>query len=200
MNKPHTDAPAEILSAEKAALRRAMRARREAISPEEARAAGEAALPLLIRTACWRDAKVVMGYAAVRGELDVFPLMEAAWAEGKTVLFPRCESRSLSALAVSDRASLVSGMHGIPEPDGACPPVSPGAIDLVLVPGLAFDRAGGRLGQGAGYYDRFLAGTRALRVGVGYAWQVQDRVPTAPWDQPLDALLTPEEIVLRRQP
>ena len=81
---------------------------------------------------------------------------------------------------------------GIPEPDGSCPEEDPAAISLLLIPGLAFDRKGGRLGQGGGFYDRFLPETRGLRIGVCGGDGLVERVPTEPWDEGVDALLTPQ--------
>ena len=98
----------------------------------------------------------------------------------------------LAACRVTDLSRLRPGAMGIPEPDGSCPEEDPAAISLLLIPGLAFDRMGRRLGQGGGFYDRFLPGTRGLRVGVCGEAGLVERVPTEPWDEGVDALLTPQ--------
>lgn len=115
-------------------------------------------------------ARVVASYQAMGGEPHV--ALPGAFEQ----LWPRCVGDTLEFAPHAGEAA-VPGRFGIPEPDGAAEP--PGRIDAVLVPGLAFSRRGARLGQGAGFYDRALAGLdpRALRVGVCYAWQLRDDVP-----------------------
>ena len=71
-------------------------------------------------------------------------------------------------------------------------------LDLILVPGTAFDRAGGRVGQGGGYYDRFLPGTQALRMGVCHHFALQSSVPMSTHDQSMDIIITPQETVIIR--
>lgn len=177
---------------EKEALRAALRARRAALDTARRQADAEAVCARVLALPVYRHARVVMAYAAVRGELDVAGVLEDVLASGRVLAMPRCEGPGrMRAYAVENRGRLAPGTFGIQEPDGSCPAVKAGEIGLILVPGTAFDRAGNRLGQGGGYYDRFLAGTRAVRVGICHDFALLDRVPCAAHDVRMDAVLTP---------
>ena len=121
--------------------------------------------------------------------------MRAALAAGKTVAVPRVdnESRMLELHAITDPVrDVVAGYRDIPEPLPACPLVARDTIDFVLVPGVAFDRRGRRMGYGGGYYDRLLPllSPRAARVAGAFEVQLVDRVPAAPNDIAVDAIVT----------
>ena len=184
-----------LIRREKAELRRRMRAVRLALPPEQQRGCAREFLRHLIAWPLWRQAGTVMAYAAVRGEADLTPALSALWQSKKRVVLPRCEGKRLLALAVRGPEELSPGCMGIPEPVAACGAVDPDEIDLILVPGLAFDRTGGRLGQGAGYYDRFLPETRGFRLGVCHAACLLESVPMGPLDCRMDAVLTEEGIL-----
>ncbi len=140
--------------------------------------------------------KVVAGYVPQGSEVDPGPLMTVLTREGWTPCLPRAADRAsaLSFHAIGD--TLTPDAFGILAPLATSPRLRP---DLVIVPLLAFDRAGGRLGQGAGCYDRTIAALRAtwkIRViGLAYAAQEVDRVPTGAHDQRLDGILTDMEFV-----
>lgn len=154
----------------------------------------------LVGHPAWRSSRVLLGYASFRQEVDTFPLLAEALAEGKDLVLPRVDRRArrLDLLRVRDLgADLEPGYQGIPEPrPGRCPPAHPGAIDLVLVPGVVFDRRGFRLGYGAGYYDRLLPSLAgAVRVGLAFSLQVVDELPVLAHDLPVDVLVTEEGIL-----
>lgn len=180
---------------EKAALRREIRAGRRVKSAGECRLAGDAAFRMLRDTALWRGSRTVMAYAAVRGEMDLTALMNAALAEGKTLVLGRCEDTHLSCRLVRSLSELVPGAYGIPEPPEDAEIICPSIIDLILVPGLAFGRDGRRLGQGAGYYDRFLPGTDAFTLGVAYDTEVRESVPSRTHDAVMDGILTEKTLI-----
>ena len=154
------------------------------------------------------NAASLLAYAPFRSELDCRPLLAAAWAEGTTVLLPRVnrESAALSIHPVRAWEELVPGAYGIPEPvaenSGSAISGVRGLAWLpaaVFVPGLAFDRRGGRLGYGRGYYDRLRAGweaaspesaVRPLWVGLAYDLQVEPEVPLEEHDALMDILIT----------
>lgn len=183
---------------EKAWLRRRVLELRRAISAEEARAAGEVAARALIKAIDWSAARVLLAYAPVRGEIDPAGVAEAFWRRGLTVAFPAVDPAGKRILprSAAGFAELRRGALGIPEPPSSNSAVSPGEIDVVLVPGAAFDRRGFRLGYGGGYYDRFLSLLRpgALKVGLTYARFLWDELPVEAHDQAVDWVATEEGI------
>lgn len=181
---------------EKEALRRAMRARRRALEDEEQAEAARAVLAHLRGFAPYRAAKRVMAYAACRGEMDLAPVMADVLASGRTLALPRCEAPGvMTARRVTGAEDLCTGAYGLTEPRASCGVIPPGEIDLILVPGTAFDREGGRVGQGGGYYDRFLNQTRTLRIGVCHGFALTARVPREAHDAQMDMILTPEGLI-----
>ena len=101
----------------------------------------------------------------------------------------------MSARRVTALSQLVPGAYGLPEPGRDCPEIAPEAIDVVLVPGTAFDAGGGRMGYGGGYYDRFLSANRCTAAALAYECQVIRRVPTEAHDVPMDYIITPAGIL-----
>ena len=184
----------------KIAVRRAVTAARDAM-PAEARAAASAAITArIVALPSFAAARTVLLTLSFRSEWNTLPLIGIALAEGKTVAAPRVNhaTRMLELHALVDPPrDLVTGAFGIPEPDPRAKPVAPDAIDWVLVPGLAFDRSGRRLGDGGGYYDRLLPLlTRAARVGGAYELQLVDRVPSAPHDIGVGTVVTESQTLL----
>ncbi len=138
------------------------------------------------------DAQVIAVYSALPGEVSVCAAVDAWLAAGKTVLYPRVVGPGKMVLIeVKSRAELSEGKFGIMEPDG--PPYS-GQVDVVLVPGLAFDLAGHRLGFGAGFYDRFVEANPTRTLGIAFDWQMTRVLPSEPHDQPMDAVLTDRRV------
>lgn len=177
-------------------LRRAMREKRQALCAAQQRAASMAVFERLAAFAPYRQARCVMAYAACRGELDVGPAMEDVIRSGRTLVLPRCEAPGvMTARRVEDLSCLRRGAYGLMEPEDDRAIVPPDEIDLILVPGTAFDRTGGRIGQGGGYYDRFLEKTRALRVGICHDFALFDCIPTEIHDLRMDAIVTPQGIM-----
>ena len=134
----------------------------------------------------------VMGYWALPSEPDLKSAL-AEWSEqGCRVCLPRVLGAELTAVQVKSFDHLNRSELGVHEPDPAHgTPLDPGEIDVVLVPGVAFSRDGGRLGRGAGYYDRFLArlNPTALKLGVAFSCQLFDTVPLEPHDVILDQVI-----------
>lgn len=137
----------------------------------------------------------VLGYAPHGVEPDIRPLLEQILRRGSTLCLPRVgwDAGTMEAVAVTDLdRSLTATRHGILQPLPSAPALALKELDFVLVPGLAFDRSGNRLGRGAGFYDRFLAdqSLAAVTCGVGFELQLLDKLPTDRWDIPLHALVT----------
>ena len=148
----------------------------------------------------YRNAKTVMFYVTHDAEVETGTLMKHAMLDGKNVALPVTDKDSglLSAAAIrSLTGSLVKGAYGIPEPRRECRiPVRKPEIDVVLVPGIAFDRRGVRIGFGKGYYDRWLSRIPLRkRVALAYALQVVPRLPKARHDVPVGTIVTEREII-----
>lgn len=141
----------------------------------------------------WKGARNVALYAALPGEIAVQGLRAAL---GDCVVLPRVEGRVLVLHRVEPGEPLPAGFRGIAEPEPSAPVVVPGEVDLFLVPGLLFDREGRRLGRGGGHYDRLLTTARpdAVRIGLCYADRLVERLPADPWDEPVDLIVTDEEV------
>ncbi len=142
-------------------------------------------------------ARVLAGYMACRGEVDLAALIAARLAAGLPVWLPRFSQPASCYEMVPVRsvaADLVSGAFGILEPRAELPAASPqeqrDETVVWLVPGVAFDPQGQRLGRGRGYYDRLLDGTRGVRVGVAWDWQVLPDLPHAAHDVAMDWVVT----------
>ncbi len=147
----------------------------------------------LLASAAWRDARTVSVFLSMPHEIDTTAIVEAAWASGRRVLAPRVveADSTLQLLAIRRWSDCLPGYRKILEPlSGEV--VDPAEVELMLVPGLAFDPRGGRLGQGGGFYDRLLAlpQIRATTCGVAFEIQVVDEVPVEPHDHRVDVLVT----------
>jgi len=183
------------LRAAKVALRQRVLAARDVL-PAAAQAAASAAIGArILARVDFMSARAVLLTLPFGSEWDTIAVVRAALAAGKTVTMPRVDpaTRTLVLHAICDPArDVVAGYRDIPEPRPACLPVSVDAIDFVLVPGVAFDRAGRRLGYGGGYYDRLLPllQARAARVAGAFEVQLVDHVPAAPHDVAIDAVVT----------
>lgn len=185
---------------EKQRLRAASLARRDALPPEERARAGAAIVAQLTALEELRRATTVMTFAGFRTEVDTLPILDWCRREGKRCALPKVTGRrTLTCFAVVDADhDLAPGMWDIPEPVAGLPLVEPDEIDIVIVPGSAFDRRGGRIGYGGGYYDTYLCLLRpdVRRIAVGFACQLVDEVAMEAHDLRMDALVT-EEGVLR---
>ena len=175
-------------------LREKMMALRNGLSPEEKQHAGAACASRLVQRVGFERAKTLFCYRAVGNELDLESILQMARIAGKEVAFPRVTGQETMEFVVG--GVFQKGFRGIPEPQGGSV-VLPTAGDLMLLPGLAFSEKGQRLGYGKGYYDRYLAALKGRPAcwGVGYGFQLCSRLPAQEWDQPLDAILTPEKII-----
>lgn len=173
----------------KQVLRRQMRERRRAISPADRVALEKAWLVQALAALAFRPGQHVAVYAALGSELNIQHFIELAMARGITVFLPRVIGSAMEFCQYVGQA-MASSALGILEP--TAPAAALEKLDIILVPLLAVDSSGQRLGQGGGYYDRTLPmAPRALRVGVAFDQQCVDQLPVEPFDQCLDALITP---------
>lgn len=181
----------------KAQLRREALARREALPAAERAAAAEAiaARPLPVDV---KAGMVVSGFSPMKSEINPVPLMRRFAAAGAALALPVVAGRGrpLILRAWAFGAPLVAGVWGIREPPATAPEVFP---DILIVPLAAFDRAGHRIGYGAGYYDMTITRLRAMKpvTAVGIAFSIQEiaQVPATPRDARLDLVLTEREVI-----
>lgn len=193
----------EGAAAVKAELRRAVLARRDAIPTERRAELSAAIFATVVALEAFQRARTVLAYCSFGSEPVTDPFLRAVLAHGKTLALPKVgrEARALEVFRVSDPGrELRPGVWGIREPDpAACAPVPLGALDLVVVPGVVFDVRGGRIGYGAGYYDRLLRGLAEDVALVAAAFEVQivDEVPMEPHDRPIDRIVTERRVIER---
>lgn len=181
----------------KADIRRTMIAQRKALPAHTQQAAADA---LAVTLPAWLsdnhlESKVIAGYHAVNGELDVLPALTQLASGGYQTALPCVQAGSKRLIFKAWQAgdALVAGAYNIQQPAARAPELTP---DILLVPLVAMDRHKNRLGYGGGYYDVTIAQLRQvspalLAIGIGYDFQRLDTLPSEPHDAPLDALLTP---------
>lgn len=191
---------------DKGELRRRLRKRRAELSAGECgRRRSSAVQRRLLESAFWQKSRRVILYVAVKGEVDTSILLERAWKEGRDVFLPRCrpeEPGIMDMIACRGAEELVPSRFGIPEPALSASSrllsrqeLKEGADTLVVVPALAFDRNGFRLGYGGGYYDRMLDAARCSSVGLTFHELLLDSLPRDAWDRPAGAVCTEEELL-----
>ena len=180
--------------ATKQQMRREIRDKLKAIPVAEKQAFSQNARSLLIAQQRWQNARSILFHAPMAGELDLWPLVGEALTAGLAVALPRfvaednlyivCEIENMDG-------DLQPGQFGIREPAEDCRQISLNRLDLILVPGVAFDLQGRRLGRGKGYYDQLLAEVRGPICGVAFDEQIVAEVPLEPHDVVVDCILTP---------
>ncbi len=191
----HSPQSADALREAKRSLRERVLAARDSLPPEFRAAASAAIGTALTARDDFAAASTVLLTLPFGSEWDSMALLLAALERGKAVVLPRVNAtaRTLELCRLTEPSrDVLPGYRGIPEPQSHCALIAADAIDWVLVPGVAFDTGGHRLGYGGGYYDRLLPQLRsdAARIAGGYEMQLVDRVPAALHDVPVQALAT----------
>ncbi|MFN7137754.1 MAG: 5-formyltetrahydrofolate cyclo-ligase [Limisphaerales bacterium] len=180
--------------AEKQKIRQFARQKIQDISAIQREHNSALACALLQTQKLWQQSRSVFFYSPLPSELNIWALVPEALGAGKTVLLPKFDPASNSYLPyrIQDlEGDLLPGKFGINEPDGNCEPYPLKQLDLTLVPALAFDPLGNRLGRGRGFYDRLLAAVSGAKCGVAFDEQILSKVPVEPHDIPVDYVLTP---------
>lgn len=175
--------------ARKAALRRTVRAARDALDTTTRGTSSREVARRIEALPDVRRARTVLLYAAVGSEVDLDAVVAPLRERGTTTCFPRVTGDELIAVAAHP-AALRPGHRGIAEPEGPAWPLD--EVDVVVLPGIAFDLVGGRLGQGGGHYDRLLGRLPAhtVRVGAAHSCQLVPRVPRQAHDRSVDLVVT----------
>lgn len=180
----------DSVSERKEALRRTVRAAVSELTPDERAAASQRAVGHLRHTPAIRRSPIVLLYAARGNEIDPGSLVRELLEHDQRPAFPRVVEDGLVVATISEADALQPGYRGIPEPTG--PMIELDLIECAIVPGVAFDLDGGRLGRGGGHYDRLLAALPAtcLRIGLAHSCQIVPRVPMLEHDQAVDVVVT----------
>ena len=183
------------LDQKKARLRTECVARRGSLDPDWVASAGQAILRHLLSLEEYAEARVIHTYVAAKNaEVPTDDFIRLSLEQGRRVTVPvmQAGTRALRHAEISDLEQVRPGPWGLREPPAGHPHwiEDPAVFDLVVVPGLAFDERGGRLGFGGGYYDRFLAPVRAPKVGLTYACLLMRELPVTARDVPVDIVVT----------
>jgi 5-formyltetrahydrofolate cyclo-ligase len=174
---------------DKKALRLSIRQQKQAMTPEQIEQASARLCELFFETEQYKKAKTVYSYLPYNQEVRTVPILERAIADGKAVAVPKVYGDTMRFIYINSMAETAPGYSGIPEPiaDG---PIANDPTALVLMPGLAFDKEGHRIGYGGGFYDKFLAAEpHHPTVALCYGFQVLDRLETDDFDIPVDLVL-----------
>lgn len=182
-------------------MRQFVKSKRKHLEPQWWASASDAILKNLVETPAFKEANLVACYLDVRGEVGTGGVFDCCWAAGKDVCVPaHDDSVNGYSMAMIDAGTpLVKGNMGIDEP------VDPewadcNAVDLFLVPGLAFGSRGGRVGYGGGYYDRLMKDTGGTKAALAFDFQVHDEVPVETYDILVNMILTETRILSVTRP
>lgn len=169
-------------------LRAAIRQRKQAMTPEDIAARSDVLCRRVLASDAYKNAKTVYGYLPFNQEVRTLPLLQQALADGKQVALPKCCGRQMRFVLISDLHRIRPSAFGAPEPMEDSP-VAADPAALVLVPGLAFDAAGHRMGYGGGFYDRFLAGEPGHpTIALCFDFQMLPHLKTEPHDISIDTI------------
>lgn len=192
----------DISSSEvKREIRRKMLALRWALSDDEAVKKAESLTSWILTLPEYKKAKRIMAFLAMKGESNLDGLIARALSDGKEVYVPVClPERQMEAGRLLDMDHFVRGPLGLRDLPKSYETVSPEKLDLVLVPGVACDRKGNRLGMGAGYYDRYLVHVPfEKRIAALWDFQVAEAIPSEPFDERMAKIVTDKGIIVTKR-
>lgn len=175
-------------------MRRDIKVMRLNLSEDDKQAAADKVFDRLEQTQSFKLANHILMYYSLPDELPTHEFI-IKWCSEKNLYLPRVNGVNLDILPY-DATRLKHGSFDIEEPCGD-DTVNPSILDLIIVPAVAFDKDGNRLGRGKGFYDRLLNHTKAVKIGVAYDFQLVDEIPVEPHDIPVDRVITPmTEIII----
>lgn len=178
-------------------IRRKVRAVKSLLSEEDRQVAASKVFARLEQLAAFMLADRILMYHSLPDELSTLDFL-AKWSPRKSFFLPRVNGVALDILPY-DKSTLRLGAFQIEEPQGS-DLTSIDDIEMVVVPAVGYDRSGNRVGRGKGYYDRLMAGSKALKVGVAYDFQLFDEIEADEHDVPVDIVITESSTIIRRRP
>ncbi|HAU31431.1 MAG: 5-formyltetrahydrofolate cyclo-ligase [Desulfotomaculum sp. 46_296] len=184
-------------------IRKQALALRMALSPEEVSLKSSLITEKILSLEEYRRANVIMTYLDFRNEVKTGELIQRTMKIGKKIAVPATDLKNIRltpSLLLAYPDDLSPGAWGIPEPArGRLRPVKPAEIDIVIVPGIAFDEKGNRIGYGMGFYDRFLMQIDAFLLAPVFEMQIRPAFSPGPHDRPVDCLVTEERVIYTKQ-
>jgi 5-formyltetrahydrofolate cyclo-ligase len=151
----------------------------------------------LLKSELYRKSEVIFTYISFEGEVDTIKFIERAISDHKTICVPKVISKKegMEVYKISSLNEVEKGFHGILEPKSRSQLILPIDIDLLIIPGVAFDKTNGRIGYGGGFYDRYLKRIKAQanKIALAYAFQIFDSVPMDELDEKVDFIITNED-------
>ncbi|HJV45460.1 MAG TPA: 5-formyltetrahydrofolate cyclo-ligase [Bacillota bacterium] len=185
---------------DKKELRKMVLQVREALDKNQSRVKSEIISQRILNLPQYQKATCVFTFIPFGHEVDIRPVLEDGIKQGKRMVIPKTftKEKYIATYEFTDWNQLVAGVYGILEPDpGKAIEVRPDEIDFIVIPGVAFDRMGGRLGYGGGFYDRFLSNYDRLPslVAVCFQEQLVERIPMKPHDFKVDYIITDVEMI-----
>lgn len=188
------------LNARKKLIRERMHKQRNSLSFEEVREKSKKIKDTLFSLSYIKESNKIMTYVSFKNEVSTIDIINELLKMGKEIIVPICDTKDYTLIPsrILSMDELSVSYFGIMEPkEPFIRPVDPKDIDVILVPGLAFDRNRNRLGHGKGFYDRFLRGVKddAIKIALAYDFQILDSIPVEDWDIPMDLIITNKGIV-----
>src|SRR3989338_5477412 len=180
----------------KAYLRREYKNKRNALTEAEVKEKSRMIAERIRNFALFQNAQVIGAYAAIHNEVDLREVLQDQLG-GKKIAFPIIVRNTLLYFSISSyQQQLRRGSYDILEPDSSiCPTAAKSDLDIIFVPGLVFDTQGNRLGYGKGYYDRFLQGIPAVKIGIAYDFQIVQTINSEEHDIPMNFIITEKRII-----
>ena len=188
------------LNARKKLIRERMHKQRNSLSFEEVREKSKKIKDTLFSLSYIKESNKIMTYVSFKNEVSTIDIINELLKMGKEIIVPICDTKDYTLIPsrILSMDELSVSYFGIMEPkEPFIRPVDPKDIDVILVPGLAFDRNRNRLGHGKGFYDRFLRSVKddAIKIALAYDFQILDSIPAEDWDIPMDLIITNKGIV-----
>ena len=176
--------------------RKILKSVRDGMSESERVEKSAAVSRLLTDWEIYKKADTVMTYVSFGSEVKTDAALEKILSDGKTAAVPLCGSGAeMTARVIRSRDELNPGAYGVPEPPESAPLITKDRIDLIIVPGLGFDKSGYRIGYGKGYYDRYLKDYRGETVGLCFGTCLVDNICRGPRDRKVGFIITESEII-----